>query len=124
MTGTGALPTCGLMELDKETGVPLTKRNKRSVLVRSILFWTGVLLVIVSPLVGAIPGPGGVFVFAAGAGLMLKNSRWAKKQYAKFKKKHPHKGAWADWSLRRPSHRRRSERDKALSAPADSAGDR
>jgi len=111
------------METDRETGIPLTARNKQSAIVRSVLFWTGVLLVIVSPLVGAIPGPGGVFVFAAGAGLMLKNSRWAKKQYAKFKKRHPNKGAWADWSLRRPSHRRRTERDKAVAAgDGDGAG--
>lgn len=113
------------METDRETGVPLTARRKRSGIVRSILFWTGVLLVILSPLVGAIPGPGGVIVFAAGAGLMLKNSRWAKKQYARFKKRHPKKGAWADWSLRRPSHRRRVERNRlAGGASSDLTGER
>ena len=111
-----SLPTWSAMETDRETGVPLTAQRKRSAIVRSVLFWTGVLLVLLSPLVGAIPGPGGVFVFAAGAGLMLKNSRWAKKHYARFKKRHPNKGAWADWSLRRASHRRRVEREKALAA--------
>jgi hypothetical protein len=113
-----------VMELDKETGIPLTRRNRRSALMRSLGFWAGVLLVIVSPLVGAIPGPGGVVVFAAGASLMLKNSRWAKKQYARFKKRHPNKGAWTDWSLRRASHRRRTEREKAMAASADPHGDR
>ncbi len=110
------------MERDKETGIPLTKRPGRSVWLRPLLFWVGVLLVVVSPLVGIIPGPGGVVFFAAGAGLMLKNSRWAKRHYARFKRRHPNKGAWADWSLRRPSQRRRAERDKALAA--DSSADR
>jgi len=78
-------------------------------LVRQGLFLLGCLLVIVSPLVGAIPGPGGVFVFAAGLALILQNSEWAKRQYVKFKRNHPNKGRWADWGLRRPSARRREE---------------
>lgn len=112
------------MERDKETGIPLTKRRGYPAWVRPFLFWTGVLLVIVSPVVGIVPGPGGVVVFAAGAGLMLKNSRWAKRQYARFKRRHPNKGAWTDWSMRRPSQRRRAERDKALAASAEPTGDR
>lgn len=79
---------------------------------RAVLFWLGVLLIILAPLVGVIPGPGGVFFFAAGAALVLRNSRWAKKQYARLKRRHPNKGAWADWSLRRSSYLRRAERDK------------
>ena len=112
------------MDRDKETGIPLTRRRGASPLVRQILFWTGVVLVIVSPLVGIVPGPGGVVVFAAGAGLMLKNSRWAKRQYARFKRRHPNKGAWTDWSMRRPSQRRRAERDKALASSTEPTGDR
>lgn len=111
------------MERDKETGIPLTKRQGNAPWLRPVLFWVGVLLVVVSPLVGVIPGPGGVVFFAAGAGLMLKNSRWAKRQYARFKRRHPNKGAWADWSMRRPSQRRRAERDKAAAA-AEPAQDR
>jgi hypothetical protein len=91
-------------------------RAKRSFLMRALGFWGGVLLVIISPVVGAIPGPGGVVVFALGAGLMLKNSRWAKRKYVRFKMRHPRKGAWADWSLRRASARRRTERAKTLAA--------
>ena len=111
------------MERDKETGIPLTRRQGNAPCLRPALFWVGVLLVVVSPLVGVIPGPGGVVFFAAGAGLMLKNSRWAKRQYARFKRRHPNKGAWADWSMRRPSQRRRAERDKAAAA-AEPAQDR
>ncbi len=115
------------MDLDKAPPPKTPAQRQRSALVRSVLFWVGVLLVILAPVVGAIPGPGGVFVFAAGAGLMLKNSRWAKKRYVQFKKRHPSKGSWADWSLRRPSHRRRSEREKAMAGqseprPADRGG--
>ena len=112
------------MERDKETGIPLTKRQGRSAWLRPVLFWIGVLLVIISPLVGVVPGPGGVVFFAAGAGLMLKNSRWAKRQYARFKRRHPNKGAWADWSLRRPSQRRRAERDKATASAVEPTQDR
>jgi len=89
---------------------------------RQALFLLGILLIIVSPLVGAIPGPGGVIVFAAGLGLVLKYSGWAKRQYVRFKRAHPNKGRWADWGMRRPSARRREtimrERDAAEAAAA------
>ena len=81
----------------------------QSKLVRTTLFVVGLLLIMVSPLAGAIPGPGGVFVFAAGLALSLKNSEWAKRQYVRFKRKQPKAGRWADWGLRRRSARRREE---------------
>lgn len=88
-------------------------RKRRNPMVRACLFWIGALLVVLSPLVGIIPGPGGVFFFAAGAALMLQNSHWAKKKYARFKRRYPRKGGWADWALRRPSYKRRMERAAA-----------
>lgn len=87
--------------------------GKPSAIRRVALFWGGAFLVIVSPLVGAIPGPGGIFVFAAGFGMMLKGSRKVKKWFARFKKKHPAKGAWADFGLQRGSYKRRQARLKA-----------
>jgi len=90
----------------------MATRRKKSILTRQVLFFAGILLMIVSPLVGAIPGPGGVFVFAAGLALILQNSEWAKRLYVKFKRRHPNKGRWADWGLRRLSARRREERLK------------
>jgi len=54
-------------------------------------------------------GPGGVFVFAAGLSLALKYSGLAKRLYVRFKKRHPNKGRWADWGMRRASARRREE---------------
>src|SRR5205085_513004 len=74
----------------------MAARRKKSILIRQCLFVLGILLIIVAPLVGAIPGPGGVFVFAAGLALMLQNSEWAKRQYVKFKRRHPNTGRWTD----------------------------
>jgi hypothetical protein len=42
-------------------------------------------------------------------GLILQNSRWAKRRYVAFKKRAPRAGNWADWSLRRQSAKRRDE---------------
>ena len=101
----------------------MATRRKKSILKRQGLFVLGCLLIIISPLVGAIPGPGGVFVFAAGLALILQNSEWAKRLYVRFKRKHPNKGRWADWGLRRLSARRREERLKREQAEAAEAGD-
>ena len=87
--------------------LPPAARPEKHPLLRQALFLLGIVLIIVSPLVGAIPGPGGVFVFAAGLALILQNSEWAKRQYVKFKRRHPNKGRWADWGMRRTSARRR-----------------
>lgn len=75
--------------------------------VRTSLFVLGLLLIVSAPLVGVVPGPGGVIVFATGLALVLKYSEWAKRRYVQFKRRHPKKGAWTDWGLRRPSARRR-----------------
>ena len=83
--------------------------------VRIALVVLGFLLIAVTPLVGPIPGPGGVIVFAAGLSLVLKYSGWAKRLYVRIKRKHPKKGAWADWGLRRASARRRQERAREAS---------
>lgn len=99
----------------------MATRRKKSILLRQVLFFAGILLIVVSPLVGAIPGPGGVFVFAAGLALILQNSEWAKRLYVRFKRRHPNKGRWADWGLRRLSARRREERLKRAAAESGDA---
>ena len=81
--------------------------------VRSALVVLGFILIGLTPLLGPIPGPGGVIVFAAGLSLVLKYSAWAKRLYVRFKRRHPKKGDWADWGLRRASAKRRQERLKA-----------
>lgn len=67
----------------------------------------GVVLLLISPLVGAIPGPGGIIVAGAGLALILKSSSWAKRRYVKFKRWQPKAGRWTDWALRRSSAKRR-----------------
>ena len=58
------------------------------------IFAVGVLLLLlVAPLVGAIPGPGGIFVFAIGLAMVLKTSMWAKRRYVRFKRWQPKAGA-------------------------------
>jgi hypothetical protein len=71
------------------------------------IFGFGVLLIILSPLAGVIPGPGGIFVFALGLAMVLKTSMWAKRRYVRFKRWQPKAGKWMDWGLRREAARRR-----------------
>ena len=77
------------------------------------IFAVGVLLILLSPLAGAIPGPGGIFVFAIGLAMVLKTSMWAKRHYVRFKRWQPKAGRWTDWGLRRRSALRREARRKA-----------
>ena len=71
------------------------------------IFVLGVILMLLSPLAGVVPGPGGIFVFALGLAMVLKTSMWAKRYYVRFKYWQPKAGRWADWGLRRQSARRR-----------------
>ena len=77
------------------------------------IFGLGLILLIVSPLVGAIPGPGGIIVAGLGLAMVLKTSMWAKRHYVRVKRWQPKAGQWMDWALRRPSARRREAVRKA-----------
>lgn len=90
---------------------------------RTGLFVIGCALIASAPAVGILPGPGGVIVFGAGLALVLKYSEWAKRQYVLFKRKHPRKGAWTDWGLRRRSARRREAIRRAEETPQPTVGD-
>ena len=79
----------------------------KSPFLRTVLFATGMLVIAVSPLIGILPGPGGIFVFAAGLVLVLQNSLWAQKQFCRAKRRWPRFGHYADKALRRRSARRR-----------------
>jgi hypothetical protein len=92
------------------------------------IFVVGVILILLSPVAGIIPGPGGIFVFAIGLAMVLKTSMWAKRRYVHFKRWQPKAGRWADWGLRRQSARRREqiakEREAAGGTPlADETGE-
>src|SRR6187401_2579836 len=67
------------------------------------LFAVGVVLIILGIIISPLPGPGGIFLIAPGAALILKTSMWAKRRYVKFKRWQPKAGRWTDWALRRPS---------------------
>ena len=81
------------------------------------MFAAGVLLLILAVVSGPIiPGPNGVVFGAAGLSLILKSSLWAKRHYARLKKKRVKIrgrqiviGEWTDWALRRGSAKRRKE---------------
>ena len=74
--------------------------------VRTAQLVVGILLIIITPLIGILPGPGGIFVFGLGLGLVLRNSIWAKRRYVAFKKQRPKIGRWTDWGLRRKRAKR------------------
>lgn len=80
--------------------------------VRYALLGLGAVFLLVTPLLGPLPGPGGIFTFAIGLGLVLQNSVWARRRYVRFKRKQPRMGRWADKGLRRGSARRRDARDR------------
>ena len=82
------------------------------------LFGVGIVLLLLSPLVGAIPGPGGIIVAGVGLALVLRTSIWAKRRYVKFKRWQPRAGRWTDWALRRQSTRRREALSKAAQSGA------
>ncbi|MBB5717215.1 hypothetical protein FHR23_000122 [Stakelama sediminis] len=82
---------------------------------RFILILTGLVLMVGAPIVGILPGPGGIFVFAAGLVLVLRNSLWARRHFARIKRRWPWFGDLADRALRRRSaaRRRQKKRDSA-----------
>lgn len=61
----------------------------------------GWLLIAASPFVGVIPGPGGIFVVAAGVALLIRHSHWAKRHYVAIKRRWPRFGRACDRALRR-----------------------
>ncbi|HKR16207.1 MAG TPA: hypothetical protein VJS46_02365 [Rhizorhapis sp.] len=87
-----------------------TRNGARREKLRLFLLLLGMMLILLAPVVGVLPGPGGVILLAAGLALTLKNSNWAKRAYVRFKQRFPKYGRWADWSLRRRSYFRRLRR--------------
>lgn len=81
-----------------------------------ILGW---LLIVLTPVVGILPGPGGIFVFAGGLILLLRNSMWVKRLYARLKLRYPRLGHHADRTLRRPTWRRKQALREAEQASGD-----
>lgn len=77
---------------------------------RVVLLGAGWLLLVLSPAVGIVPGPGGLIVAAAGLVLLLRNSNWVKRRYVVVKRRWPRLGDAVDRAMRRPSALRRHAR--------------
>src|SRR3954452_22180411 len=89
----------------------MTRDQWRKFFDHPVVEWTifaiGIILLFLSPVVGVLPGPGGVIVAAVGLALILRTSMWAKRRYVRVKRWQPKAGKWMDWALRRPSYQRR-----------------
>ena len=107
----------------------------KRILTHPIVDWTifvlGVILILLAPVVGALPGPGGIFVLALGLAMVLRTSQWARRRYVEFKRWQPKAGRWTDWGMRRKSALRRealakeqkaAEREALGTAAADRDG--
>ena len=81
---------------------------------RIALLSLGLVLIALAPVIGILPGPGGIFVFAAGLVLVLRSSAWARRRWARVKRRWPRLGGLADRTMRRGSALRRHARDRAL----------
>ncbi len=86
------------------------------------VFIIGVILILLSPVVGALPGPGGVFVLALGLAMVLRTSQWARRRYVRFKRWQPKAGRWTDWGMRRKSALRREKLAREQKAASQNDG--
>lgn len=83
------------------------------------LMTLGWALIVLAPVVGVLPGPGGIFLFVGGAVLLIRNSAWAKRRYVWLKRRFPRIGAACDKIMRRASALRRHELAKARAGEPD-----
>lgn len=67
----------------------------------------GVLCMLAAPIIGIpTPGPLGIFIFAFGLALVLRNSRWSRRQYVRYTRRYPRLQRAVNFGLRRKSKRR------------------
>ena len=90
------------------------KGGQRGTGARLLMLALGPALIALSPVVGLVPGPGGLLVFVAGVALTLQASHVAKRLYVRAKRRWPRLGHWSDKGLRRPSHFRRLRRKREV----------
>jgi hypothetical protein len=69
---------------------------------RLLQLMLGGLLMMLAPVVGIpTPGPVGIFVFAFGLALVLRNSRYARRRYLRWTRRLPRVRQAVDFGLRR-----------------------
>lgn len=88
--------------------------SDRHLALRLLQLTAGVLLIVGAGIVAPLPGPGGIFLFAGGLVLILRNSRWAQVRFVRLKRRWPRIGGLVDRAMRRRSALRRHARDKQL----------
>ncbi len=84
-----------------------------------LLLALGALLILATPVVAVLPGPVGIFTFAAGLALILRNSRRARRRFARTMLRFPRLRAMSDRALRRPSAKRRRLRAETVLSSVD-----
>ncbi|KQN71781.1 hypothetical protein ASE90_02290 [Sphingomonas sp. Leaf67] len=84
-----------------------------------LLLALGALLILATPVVAVLPGPVGIFTFAAGLALILRNSRRARRRFARTMRRFPRLRAMSDRALRRPSAKRRRLRAETVLSSVD-----
>ncbi len=80
---------------------PVGKSWRETNAFRWCMLMFGWLIVLGAPLLGPLPGPGPLVLLPIGLALILKNSLWAKKRYARLARRHPEYANWANWAMRR-----------------------
>lgn len=88
-------------------------QNERPPIRRMVELVAGFVLIALSPIIGVIPGPGGIFVFAAGLWLVLRNSCKARRLFVRHKRRWPRVETFVDKALQRKSALRRRAIEKA-----------
>ncbi|TXG85241.1 MAG: hypothetical protein E6R12_01720 [Sphingomonadales bacterium] len=66
-----------------------TMRKPSPELIRWIMIAIGWVMMVVGIIISPAPGPMGAPVFAVGLILVLRNSRWARRQYIKLQRRYP-----------------------------------
>jgi hypothetical protein len=79
---------------------PLKKWSDSNIY-RLLMLTLGWLLVLASPLLGPLPGPGPLLILPVGLAIILKHSLWAKKRYARAARRYPDYANWANWAMHR-----------------------
>ncbi len=91
----------------------------RSEPVRLFQIMLGILLFPVAFIIGLVsPAPIGIVVAGAGAALILRNSRWARRRYIRYSRSHPRVRKVVDIGLMRGRGRRKRARIAVAMPPA------
>ena len=98
--------------------MPFTVRHP---VLRPAMLALGAALVVAAPLVGVLPGPGGIVLFALGLSLVLRHSRWARRRYVRFKRRPPAAGRLGRLEPETAERAAAADADGGLTLPASAA---